>query len=138
VIHWWSLGPSTYSLHLDTKDETRFASWQPAVSFWNTMPSETKEISSASSSSTSRLFQKRNRNDTTEQQPTSLPLHEVVICLSGFTHEVKNELHQLIESLGGKYVTCARTHVSDMIGRSPCSPFTSFAWNMLSSLLLLY
>jgi hypothetical protein len=52
----------------------------------------------------SSLVQKRKRNDPLEQEPTALPLQDVVICLSGFTHEVKNELHQLIESLGGKYV----------------------------------
>jgi BRCA1 C Terminus (BRCT) domain len=33
-----------------------------------------------------------------------LPLKDVVACLSGFTHDQKNELHQLIESLGGRCV----------------------------------
>jgi hypothetical protein len=38
-----------------------------------------------------------------EETKKMLPLRNVVACLSGYTHETKNELHQLIESLGGKY-----------------------------------
>lgn len=52
---------------------------------------------------------KRSRNDInndiTEQETGAAgPLQDVVACLSGFTHQVKKELHQLVESLGGTYV----------------------------------
>jgi hypothetical protein len=41
---------------------------------------------------------KRPREDEAE---IALPLRDVMACLSGFTHEQKDKLHQLIESLGG-------------------------------------
>lgn len=36
-----------------------------------------------------------------DQEEIALPLRDVMVCLSGFTHEQKDTLHQLIESLGG-------------------------------------
>ncbi|KAG7352717.1 twin BRCT domain containing protein [Nitzschia inconspicua] len=56
-------------------------------------------LSTLSSSSSSQGGRKRQREDTEKHRP----LQDVVACLSGFPHEQKDELHQLIESLGGRY-----------------------------------
>jgi hypothetical protein len=46
--------------------------------------------------------QEQEMNRTNNQLPVLL--YGVIACLSGFTTDKKEELHQLIESLGGRYV----------------------------------
>jgi hypothetical protein len=47
--------------------------------------------------------QQRQQEETDPSIPSIPPLHGVIASLSGFTTDQKSELHQLIESLGGRY-----------------------------------
>ena len=40
--------------------------------------------------------------DSRKRPRVDFPLQGVIVCLSGLTHDLKNQLHDMIESLGGR------------------------------------